>query len=1054
MTKPSKQGLLALLKLALLGVSFPLVITSFSLVNAGIKPDNSLDYAQATTKSTPQPSQSATPALVKPATPKPGASAESKKKSQPAEEKVEEKSEKSDEEKEPAPSLILTLSVLAVVMGLYLGVLRFRPLWLLWLPAELNLPKTPITPEVKLPVGILRFLKYRPRVLDAWVEKHLETFQKKFLENETVEERKDYVSLPVLLNGKEIDEITAETLSETFKKDKRVRVLIRGEGGSGKTTISCQIAKWAMEKQHKSKRLAEHLMLPVLIEEELDANAGEGIKPLMEAVVGEIQELIDSEQTIVDELLVEQLLRQRRILLIVDHYSEMSQDTQKNINPDLREFPANALIVTSRIDEKFKGIDINIETLRFDGGKLAYFIEQYLKQCGKWDLFEADQEEFLQECAQLARIVGEQKTITVLLAKLYAERMINAKQDSFASGRSLDNIPDLILAHLEKLNCQGERNTKNEYPTVKQDAKVIAWKCLEQSYKPSPVDREVVVKALGSNNAASCLDYFEKHLRLLKSIGYAEERKNRDKIRFALDPLAEYLAALYLVQDHCKDDEKNWRELLAEVEKKSGNLEEIKGFLLAVRDCCLAKGSEVRVPSFVADELGKLAGLDLEALEQERQRQRIKRLRHNLFAPDATVQDRLHYLGEIGESGSVAKFAAPAIVQFLTNDNSSLRLSAAEVLIKLGNASEAVVQSLLALLEDDNSSMRLSAAKALVKLGNASEDVVQSLLALLQDDHWPGRKDTAEALGKLGNASEEVVQSLLALFQDDHWPVRLSAAEALGKLGNASEEVVQGLSALLQDDNSSVRSLTAQALGKLGNTSEAVMQSLLALLQDDDSSVRLSATKALGKLDNASEDVVQSLLALLEDDNSSMRYLAAHALGNLGNASDAVMQSLLALLQDDDWAVRCLTAEALGNLGNASDAVMQSLLALLQDDNSYVRSLTAEALVKLGNASEPVVQSLSALLEDDDSDVREAAAEALGNLGNASDAVMQSLLALLEDDDSSVRYSAAEALIKLGNASKDVVQGLLALVEDDDSDVREAAAQVLAKLGHPSEPVS
>jgi len=35
----------------------------------------------------------------------------------------------------------------------------------------------------------------------------------------------------------------------------------------------------------------------------------------------------------------------------------------------------------------------------------------------------------------------------------------------------------------------------------------------------------------------------------------------------------------------------------------------IQGFLLAVRDCCLAKGAEAKVPDFVAVELGKRAGL-------------------------------------------------------------------------------------------------------------------------------------------------------------------------------------------------------------------------------------------------------------------------------------------------------------------------------------------------------------------------------------------------------------------------------------------------------------
>ena len=68
--------------------------------------------------------------------------------------------------------------------------------------------------------------------------------------------------------------------------------------------------------------------------------------------------------------------------------------------------------------------------------------------------------------------------------------------------------------------------------------------------------------------------------------------------------MAEYLAALYLVREN-KDDEEKWQEFLAKVEDKLGH-EEIQGFLLAVRDCCLVKGGEVQVPSFVADEIGKL----------------------------------------------------------------------------------------------------------------------------------------------------------------------------------------------------------------------------------------------------------------------------------------------------------------------------------------------------------------------------------------------------------------------------------------------------------------
>ncbi|NEQ39595.1 MAG: NACHT domain-containing protein [Okeania sp. SIO3I5] len=923
MVKLPKQTLLAVLKIALLSTSLPLIATSFSPVYLGNKQVNSLVFAQENVQLNSQPS----------------ADFESKKTSQTTEQKTQENSENSDDEKEWEGWLIL----IPALMGLYLGVLCFRPLWLLILPAEFKIPKTPLTPEFKLPVGILRFLKYRPRVLDAWVEKHLATFQQKFLKNETVEERKDYVSLPVELNSQEIEELTAETLSEPFKKEKRVRLLIWGEGGSGKTTIACQIAKWAMKKQQQSKALAKHLMLPVLIEKEID-HTGDGIKPIMEAIMAEIQELIDNEQMIVDELLVKQLLRQRRILLIVDGYSELSQETQEKFNPEPKAFPANALIVTSRIEEDFRGIDIKIKTLRFDGGKLAYFIEQYLKECGKWHLFKADQEEFLQECAQLAGIVGEQKTITVLLAKLYAEKMINSKENNVTSEGSLDNIPDLILNHLEKLNRQGERETRSEYPTVKKDAQLIAWKCLEQNYRPSYAEREAVVQAfeqLGRNDAILCLEYFEKHLRLLKSIGFGG-----NKIRFALDPLAEYLAALYLVEEN-KDDEEKWREFLATAESKPAK-EEIKSFLLAVRDSCLAKGSEVRVPNFVADEVGKQAGLDLDVLQKELEMQRIKRFVRNLFAPGATVQDRVDDLIKIGDSGSVAKFVAPDIVKCLKDNNSEVRSSGAEVLGNLGNASEAVVQALLGKFQDTYLEVRLSAVEALGNLGNASEPVVQSLLALLQDENLAVRRSAVEALRKLSNASELVVETLLTLLQDENLAVRRSAVEALGNLGNTSERIVEAILALLQDEYPGVRRSVAEALGNLGNTSERIVEAILALLQDEYPGVRRSATEALGNLGNTSEPVMQALLALLKDTYPEVRSSAVEALGNLGNASEPVVAAILALLQDKYPEVRRSAVEALSNLGNTSEPVVQALSNLVQDSDSFVRSFATKALELLG----------------------------------------------------------------------------------------------------------
>jgi HEAT repeat protein len=859
MTKHANQPLLAFLKVALLGVSFPLLLTSHNWAQANTKQDNSLVYAQTPAKSTPQASQ---PAEVK--------------KTTLTQQEKQEKGEKSDDEKKSDLPLTVVLAILGGVGVLYVGVLCFSPLWLLRLPAELKVPKLGMIPEFKLPLSFLIWLKYHPRVLDAWVEKHIDTFDKKFQENETVDERKDYVSLPVELNKQEIEELTTEDLRKTFEKEKRVRLLIWGEGGSGKTTIACQIAKWAMVKD-KSKRLTQHLMLPVLIEQELKLQSGEGMKPLMEDIVGQIQDLSDGEQKIVDELLVEQLLRKRRILLIVDHFSEMSQQTREKINPEVPEFPANALVITSRIEEKFNGIDNKITTLRFDGGKLAYFIEQYLKQCQKWKLFQ-DQEEFLQECAQLAGIVGDKKTITVLLAKLYAERMINAKENSSLRERRLDNIPDLIIDHLKKLNREVERLTNEEYHTLEFDAKLIAWKCLERDYKPSYVERESVIVALGEKKADNSLEHFEKKLHLIKS-------GKSGTIRFALDPLAEYLAGLYLVENY-NENEASWHYFFAKVDSNPDKREEIKGFLLAVRDCCLAKGTEAKVPSFVAEELGKLAGLDLEALKQEQQKQRIRRFIDNLRLPHQ--DDRLHAVEELSKMAAIAKSAVDGLLIALKNNDSDVRYYAAEALGNLDNTSESVLQGLVASLEDDDFHVSRSAAEALGKLGNPSESVLQALLACLKDDNSDVRLRAAEALGKLGNTSESVLQGLLACLKNDNDYVRRGAAKALGNLGNTKLSVLQELVACLKDGNYTVRYCAAQALGKLGNTSEPVLQVLLGCLEDDNSFVRLRAAEALGNLGNTSEPVLQVLLGCLEDDNSFVRRRAAEALERLGKPSENI----------------------------------------------------------------------------------------------------------------------------------------------------------------------
>ena len=141
--------------------------------------------------------------------------------------------------------------------------------------------------------------------------------------------------MPVVLNGSMEPDLGGQSLRPTFTK-KLSCLLISGEGGAGKTSLACQIGTWAMAEEPE-KRLAAHLMLPVLIEQELDFKLASGKDPLTEAVGRQLQILIGEQETIPDELL-NRLLRQQRVLVIVDHLSEMSEATRAKIEPGAQGF--------------------------------------------------------------------------------------------------------------------------------------------------------------------------------------------------------------------------------------------------------------------------------------------------------------------------------------------------------------------------------------------------------------------------------------------------------------------------------------------------------------------------------------------------------------------------------------------------------------------------------------------------------------------------------------------------------------------------------------------
>lgn len=588
-------------------------------------------------------------------------------------------------------------------VGGYLGIFMLRPLWLLQLDKALQ-SQTVTIPMVnyQVPLDKVLIFRYRHRVLDAWVEKHLDSVKEEFFDenNRTVSDRKIHIPMPVVLNGKTLiplpdandDNSTGElehkplqrAIKDRILKERQVCLLIQGEGGAGKTSLACQIAWWGIEG-----KLSNHPMLPVLLEQELSEQ-----ETLLDAIRGQLQDLTDAQEEISTELL-ENLLREKRILVIVDRLSEMSTATREKIRPGQSKFPPiNVLVVTSRLEDELPGVTKSIlKPQRIEAERVSEFLGEYLKKKDKRSLF--DDEDFLNACLRLSRMVGQRHT-TILLARLYADQMIATQENA---GLLPENIPELMLSYLNQLNRPVEAAKRRDNLAVHRDAEAVAWMCLQQTYRPTPAAQDTVLNALAEINPDETkerLNYIKDSLRLVQTV------EPEDKISMVLDPLAEYLAGLYLVQQY-RDDTEKWQKLLKEADNKPDAPKAIQGFLLALRDCCEVKQKEANIPSFVIEELTQKAGLDSEEIQKAQQKRRVRMLINDLSAPEPEYRTRA--ATDLGQMGQSARTAIPRLRKALEDESEIVRVrqEAAKALSLLGEE----VPMLIIEIKDSVESLRL-----------------------------------------------------------------------------------------------------------------------------------------------------------------------------------------------------------------------------------------------------------------------------------------------------------------------------------------------------------
>jgi hypothetical protein len=282
------------------------------------------------------------------------------------------------------------------------------------------------------------------------------------------------------------------------------------------------------------------------------------------------------------ETFIQALYRRKRLLLVADRLSEKQAKTQKAI----RHPPGylNALVVTSRTEQDFGLPDVKIiEAVPLGSENLMGFVNDLLEsRIDGDDAFHGfkSQVDLARRLADVITIGQQELPVTPLLVKLFVER---ALEQAKRSGKpDLDalpqSVPDVYFDYLRSVNPD-DPSAANYLPNdvMMEAAKLVARVELGDDFRPKRIAMTQLQAALqqaglggGSNPLQRLLDnqVLEK-----KNIGAST------LVAFALDPIAEYVAAFAHAQD-CGRDQKRWSDLRAKVAERG---DDAAGFSEALR---------------------------------------------------------------------------------------------------------------------------------------------------------------------------------------------------------------------------------------------------------------------------------------------------------------------------------------------------------------------------------------------------------------------------------------------------------------------------------------
>jgi photosystem II stability/assembly factor-like uncharacterized protein/RecA/RadA recombinase len=488
---------------------------------------------------------------------------------------------------------LVILSVFAVT-GTMTSLLLLRPLWILSLYRKLKIYS--LVEQIEIPgIGkllqfllkftILPWLVTHPRVLRAWVNatrtRAAAVWSSSTRTSSSMRARNTPLDIPYVPLPVEIKDVSSRLLNQPTAGDlerllsgRRNVVQIVGPGGGGKTTLAKHIGALALSGGEPGAFKISRL--PIWVDED--------ISDLFNVVKRKVNSWYESGEDI-EEPFLKALLENGLLLIIIDRVSERTTATQDYLAKVHGSVRCNAMVMTTRL-----AIQMEVPEQRFvypqalNSSTLLNFMTQIIKYC-TGDSETTGEQPFssLQSQLELGKRLGdlivvktaeEDETENIPMLPLLVVLFVSNAFAVAKNGKSMDglpnSLPDVYADYLRRINpkVHGMENGISD-ELMLQTAKTLARLSLGDDYIPREFTHERARQSLKSE--VSDIPAGIDPLRRLSDNGVLVSKAIGAStfLRFALDPVAEFLAAEAYF-DQCAGEKARLRKLLTDSQRAHG----------------------------------------------------------------------------------------------------------------------------------------------------------------------------------------------------------------------------------------------------------------------------------------------------------------------------------------------------------------------------------------------------------------------------------------------------------------------------------------------------